>query len=242
MNNNSTFHLVILTHNFDFYRACANRLHVKKLSVIKENEINLIDFHFTRNVFTSFKDRINDSKYFIASIPFTRNIIEMTNGNKDNDYLLLTSCLHYKKNTETITTLQINDIFKTHINTSSNLKDSKFIDLLFDVTDNIRQGTTEIELHNKLILSIAIRLLFEKKLFNKFNDWNVVNGFTSNQTYELIDYCVNNNLLTYEEKSISEKVRIMVSENIHVNAFMYEPIIDMSDDELINLYEMIKKM
>ena len=114
--------------------------------------------------------------------------------------------------------------------------------LPFDVTDNIRKGTTEIELHNKLILSIAIRLLFEKKLFNKFNDWNVVNGFTSNQTYELIDYCVNNNLLTYEEKSISEKVRIMVSENIHVNAFMYEPIIDMSDDELINLCEMIKKM
>ena len=34
----------------------------------------------------------------------------------------------------------------------------------------------------------------------------------------------------------------MVSENIHVNAFMYEPIIDMSDGELINLYEIIKKM
>lgn len=242
LNDNNTFHLVILTHNFDFYRACANRLHVKKLSVIKENEINLIDFHFTRNVFTSFKDRINDSKYFIASIPFTRNIIEMTNGNQDNDYFLLTSCLHYKKNTEAITTLQINDIFKNHINTSSNLEDSNFIDLLFDVADNIRQGTTEIELHNKLILSIAIRLLFEKKLFNKFNDWNIVNGFTSNQTYELIDYCVNNDLLTDEEKIISEKVKIMVSENIHVNAFMYEPIIDMSDDELINLYEMIKKM
>ena len=242
LNDNDIFHLVILTHNFDFYRTCANRLYVKKLSVIKESEINLIDFHFTRNIFTSFKDRINDSNYFIASIPFTRNIIEMTIGNQDNDYLLLTSCLHYKENTKTITISQINDIFKTHINTSSNIANSKFIDLIFDVADNIRQGTTEIELHNKLILSIAIRLLFEKKLFNKFNDWNIVNGFTGNQTYELIDYCINNNLLTDKEKSISEKVRIMVSENIHVNAFMYEPIIDMSDDELINLYEMIKKM
>lgn len=242
LNDNEKFHLIILTHNFDFYRACANRLRIKTLSVLRENEINLIDFHFKKNVFTSFKERIDDSIFFIASIPFVRNIIEMTTENNDNDYLLLTSCLHYKKNTESITISQINDVFKNHINTNSNISDSKYMDLLFNVTDNIRKGTTEIELHNKLILSIAIRMLFEKKLFNKFNDWNILDGFTSNQTYELIDYCINNNLLTYEDVIISEKVRIMISENIHVNAFMYEPIIDMSDDELINLYEMIKKM
>ena len=242
LNDNEKFHLIILTHNFDFYRACANRLRIKTLSILRENEINLIDFHFKKNVFTSFKERIDHSNFFIASIPFVRNIIEMTTENNDNDYLLLTSCLHYKKNTDSITISQINDVFKNHINTNSNISDSKYIDLLFKVADNIRKGTTEIELHNKLILSIAIRLLFEKKLFNKFNNWNILDGFTSNQTYELIDYCINNNLLTDEDVIISEKVRIMISENIHVNAFMYEPIIDMSDDELINLYEMIKKM
>ena len=242
LNDNEKFHLIILTHNFDFYRACANRLRIKTLSILRENETNLIDFHFKKNVFTSFKERIDHSNFFIASIPFVRNIIEMTTENNDNDYLLLTSCLHYKKNTDSITISQINDVFKNHINTNSNISDSKYIDLLFKVADNIRKGTTEIELHNKLILSIAIRLLFEKKLFNKFNNWNILDGFTSNQTYELIDYCINNNLLTDEDVIISEKVRIMISENIHVNAFMYEPIIDMSDDELINLYEMIKKM
>lgn len=242
LNDNEKFHLIILTHNFDFYRACANRLRIKTLSILRENEINLIDFHFKKNVFTSFKERIDHSNFFIASIPFVRNIIEMTTENNDNDYLLLTSCLHYKKNTDSITISQINDVFKNHINTNSNISDSKYIDLLFKVADNIRKGTTEIELHNKLILSIAIRLLFEKKLFNKFNNWNILDGFTSNQTYELIDYCINNNLLTDGDVIISEKVRIMISENIHVNAFMYEPIIDMSDDELINLYEMIKKM
>ena len=244
LNDNEKFHLIILTHNFDFYRACANRLHIKTLSVMRENEINLIDFHFTKNVFTSFKERIDQSNFFIASIPFVRNIIEMTTKTNDNDhdYLFLTSCLHYKKNTESINISQINDIFKNHINTNSNISDSKYIDLLFKVADNIKKGTTEIELHNKLILSIAIRLLFEKKLFNKFNDWNILDNFKSDQTYKLIDYCINNNLLTDEDIIISEKVRIMISENIHINAFMYEPIIDMSDDELINLYEMIKKM
>ena len=166
----------------------------------------------------------------------------MSNGNNDNDYLLLTSCLHYKKDTESISISQINNLFSNHVNTNSNIIDSKYIDLLFNVADHINKGTTEIELHNKLILSMAIRLLFEKKLFNKFNNWNILDSFTKDQTYELINYCINNNLLTDDEKNISEKVRIMVSENIHVNAFMYEPIIDMSDDELINLYEIIKKM
>lgn len=242
LNDNNIFHLIVLTHNFDFYRACANRLNIKTLSILKDSEIKLIDFHFKKNIFTSFKERINNPKFFIASIPFVRNIIEMTAGNNDNDYLFLTNCLHYKKNTESITISQINNIFKNYINVNSNIGDSKYMDLLFNVADDIRKGTTEIELHNKLILSIAIRLLFEKKLFTKINDWNIVDGFTGNQTYELIDYCVNNNQLTDNEKATSEKVRIMVSENIHVNAFMYEPIIDMSDDELINLYEIIKEM
>lgn len=242
LNDNGLFHLIILTHNFDFYRACANRLNIKTLSILKDNGISLIDFYYKKNIFKTFKERISDSKFFIASIPFVRNIVEMTIGDSDNDYLLLTSCLHYKKNTDSITISQINNVFTNHINTNSNITDSKYIDLLFDVADNIKVGTTEIKLHNKLILSIAIRLLFEKKLFNKFNNWSILNGFTKNQTSELIDYCVNNSLLTDEEKNISEKVKIMVSENIHVNAFMYEPIIDMSDEELINLYKIVKNM
>lgn len=242
LNDNGLFHLIILTHNFDFYRACANGLNIKTLSILKDNGISLIDFYYKKNVFKTFKERISDSKFFIASIPFVRNIVEMTIGNSDNDYLLLTSCLHYKKNTDSITISQINNVFTNHINTNSNITDSKYIYLLFDVADNIKVGTTEIKLHNKLILSIAIRLLFEKKLFNKFNNWSILDRFTKNQTSELIDYCVNNNLLTDEEKNISEKVKIMVSENIHVNAFMYEPIIDMSDEELINLYKIVKNM
>ena len=34
----------------------------------------------------------------------------------------------------------------------------------------------------------------------------------------------------------------MTPENIHLNSFMYEPILDMSSDELINLYQEIKSL
>ena len=58
----------------------------------------------------------------------------------------------------------------------------------------------------------------------------------------MVDYCISKNLLNSEQIEVAEKVRIMTSDNIHVNAFMYEPIIDMTDDELINLYNEVKKL
>lgn len=34
----------------------------------------------------------------------------------------------------------------------------------------------------------------------------------------------------------AEKISITVSSNIHLNSFMYEPILDLTIDHLINLY------
>lgn len=58
----------------------------------------------------------------------------------------------------------------------------------------------------------------------------------------MISYCRNNSLLSTKEIELAEKISIMTSENIHINAFMYEPIIDMTDDELILLYNEVKNI
>jgi len=39
---------------------------------------------------------------------------------------------------------------------------------------------------------------------------------------------------------ILEQVNLMTPENIHLNSFMYEPILDMSNEHLKNLYKDIK--
>ncbi len=39
-----------------------------------------------------------------------------------------------------------------------------------------------------------------------------------------------------------DRVALMTPENIHVNSFMYEPIVDMSDDHLKKLYGDVKKL
>lgn len=242
LNENKQFHLIILTHNFDFYRTCSNRLSLNRLTVLKDNKINFIDFAFNKNIFNYFKNNINKEVFFLASIPFVRNLIELSRDDNDTNYRKLTDTLHYKQDTSNTTTNDIANIYLNEINKSITINNQLYTDLLFKTADNFKYGNTKVELENKLVLSMAIRIKFEMKLFSKINNWSIINGITSNQTYELIKHCKANNLLTTAEIKIAEKVVIMTSENIHVNAFMYEPVIDMSDDELINLYNEVKNM
>lgn len=59
---------------------------------------------------------------------------------------------------------------------------------------------------------------------------------TSNQTAEwtklLKQHCPN-----YPKKDVIEQVNIMTPEIIHINSFMYEPLIDLSVHQLIELYK-----
>ena len=45
-----------------------------------------------------------------------------------------------------------------------------------------------------------------------------------------------------EQIEILGKVVLMTPENIHINSFMYEPIIDMSGEHLKNLYNQAKEL
>lgn len=41
---------------------------------------------------------------------------------------------------------------------------------------------------------------------------------------------------------IIDKVNLMTPENIHINSFMYEPILDMSNEHLKELYKNVSNM
>ena len=76
-------------------------------------------------------------------------------------------------------------------------------------------------------------------MINKINDKNITDNIERNQTRELVNNMNFNMTNGKEIKSILEEVVIMTSENIHINSFMYEPIIDMSMEYLIKLYNKI---
>ncbi|MCQ2918028.1 hypothetical protein JT142_07625, partial [Helicobacter pylori] len=93
-----------------------------------------------------------------------------------------------------------------------------------------------IELQNKIILSMAIRLKAEEWMLNKLNLNKLNQEFKSekNQTRELYD--ATKKELSDDEKRVIQKVLMITPENIHINSFMFEPILDTSLDHLCTLF------
>lgn len=248
---NSIFKLIILTHNFDFYRTIASRLSLnwKAAYMATKNDSRLITFSegkYRKDVFSNFKQQISDQKIFISIIPFLRNIIEYTEESTSTNYGLLTSCLHMKSNTNSIKCSDILTLIHSTFpstNTQNIGFGAKLIkDFVYETADLIEQENpiSEILLENKITLSIAIRFKAEEYMLNKIpNSSSLV--ISSNQTSELLNHfkAINNDKSTI---TILERVNLMTPENIHVNAFMYEPLIDISVFHLVDLYKKVKKL
>lgn len=243
---NNKFYQIILTHNFDFYRTIASRLGIPRSDLYMTYEknhgcIKLNQGQYTQDVFGKVLSKnVNDPKIFISLIPFVRNIIEYTMGNKSKEYMKLTCCLHNKSKSGKIHTTQIFNIYKKVIKTCKNetfkISKKQIIPFILEQAMSIanERSIDEILLENKIVLAIACRLLAEKYLIKILKPNTDL--ITSNQTSELIKHYKEypnkrkNNLL------VLDKVNLMTPENIHVNAFMYEPLIDMSVYHLRDLY------
>jgi hypothetical protein len=206
-----------------------------------------------RNPFKFWKTQLNaDRGKLIASIPFTRNIVEYTRGETDDDYKKLSAMLHVKTESEGITVKDLNEILSnnftaTHIVLPTNVTD-KIYDLIINTATDYSANTSELKLHEKIVLSVASRLVAES--YARLNVSDGVLGTlddpenpTPNPTPKLFkafkDEHPNSNT---EEKSVLEEVLLMTPENIHLNAFMYEPIIDLGSDELRELFEKVKRI
>ena len=96
---------------------------------------------------------------------------------------------------------------------------------------------TGINFENKIVLSIAIRLAAERFMAGKINDPAFMAVVDANQTPQLL--AKYKSLFPGDTEAINVVLRVvlMTPENIHLNSFMYEPILDMSDEHLKKLYE-----
>ncbi len=252
ISDTSYFSQIILTHNFDFFRTLANNfVHRNRCMMANRNRnsINLSKAEGIKNYFVNiWKQQIENNEFVLcATVPFTRNIIEYTKGEADADYLKLTSLLHWKSDTEKITVgdyLTIyNDVFGTqHLANSQ----KPLIDLLFEKADEIsvRDQHNSLNLEDKVLLSIAIRLKSEIFITNELR------FIKSNSNYWCQSFSQFGALIKeYSDAQPSseairslEKVSITVSSNIHLNSFMYEPILDLTIEHLIALYTEIKNL
>ena len=246
ISNDSIFHQIVLSHNYDFFRTISSRLdkgREQKLNSIKtEDKIILKKEFYQNNPFDHWKDHFDNPSMLIASIPFVRNLAEFT-GDHSN-FENLTSLLHIKNDTGGIAISDLETTYKTILKDKGSLvldnHDNKVIDLIFDTSKSISADTDEIiELENKITLSIGIRLKAEQFMISKINDTEFVNSITKNQTFKLIEKF--NDLFPTENENIKllEQVNLMTPENIHLNSFMYEPILDMGNVHLRELYKRV---
>lgn len=245
------FRLIILTHNFDFYRTIASRMNlpwpVVFMATKSENKtISLHHGRYRNEIFGHFIDNVKKPSFFISLIPFVRNIIEYSESTNCPDYETLTKCMHKKIDSDTLTVQDVFDVFLMRLvklqEKTIDFGHLNLFQFIFDTANEIYGQTNlnEIELQNKITLAIAIRLRAEEYLIHKLPEVDLTT-ITSNQTYALysaykIKYSTSNAI------RVLDQVNLMTPENIHLNAFMFEPLIDMSVKHLKVLYRKISDL
>jgi len=247
--NEKLFHLIVLTHNFDFYRSIKGRLSVhgsnRLLCSRGEKSISLIPDTLGENPFLNWKDCLDEEVKMIASIPFVRNLAEYT-GN-EVAFLRLTSLLHIKADTFAFTSADLKTVYDTVLQPGG-FKD--FGGSVFYVVQRVFHhceqiclvNPDELALEEKITISIGIRLRAEEFLIREINDPAFVATIKSRQTSKLIREYQKVKGAKPTALASMQKVQLMTPENIHLNSFMYEPILDLSGSHLQSLYREIKAL
>lgn len=238
------FKLIIMTHNFDFFRTLEGRFVSYPFCLIaskNSNGITLTKASGIRNIFVNdWKIHFfDDPKKKIASIPFLRNLVEMTTGEDDLHYSQLTSMLHWKADTPKMTVADLDKIYCSICRSTEESVDSdKLIyELIVEQAGACLGDEAGLNFENKIVLAIAIRMIAEKFMVTNIADAKLCAAITIRQTQALIDRFKKQFPDRAASIRVLDQVALMTPENIHVNAFMYEPIIDMSDDHLKKLFQ-----
>jgi len=237
------FKQIILTHNFDFYRTIQSRFvrypdcfMASKTStgVVLEQAAGIQNV-FVKDWKPSFA---TDPKKKIACVPFMRNLIEYTKDVTDPDFLKLTSLLHWKTDSGQITIADLDAIFNRLFaqNVASADAAKTVMSLIEQEAGACLKAAEGINFENKIVLAMSIRLTAERFMVTRINDPAFAAAIDANQTPKLLKKF--RELFAAELTTINvlQRVVLMTPENIHLNSFMYEPILDMSDGHLRRLY------
>ena len=265
----SNIYMLILTHNFDFYRTVASRLSVNRsnrLIADYSNDVLKLEVEYYQDKpFKNWKNNPKEKDIF-ALLPFVRNLIEygvdQNISHTGEDFLFLTSLLHENQDSRRITFGDIEPLYKHYAGVTqfdaSVGTDVVVLSKLYSVCDDITTSDTKLE--NKIVLSIGIRHKAEEYIIQQIHNYTGQLSWRKNkQNYrgtnvEFMNFVQNNRNQTRElfngykqfgdadKIKILNEVNIMTPEHIHVNSFMYEPILDMDIVELHRLYHTIKNL
>jgi hypothetical protein len=244
----NNFYLFILTHNYDFYRTLSSRLSLNQENNIwfaeRDNNGNIEIRHgmYVNDAFSrTFIGHDDNDSIYLSMIPFVRNLLEYTKGESSEEYSLLTSCLHFNDKTKSIKQEEVSQIIKGYLK-GHELKNSARTGLIYDLIFNTAKqindtdNPDEIRIENKIVLSIAIRLIAEEFMIHELICIGIsTTDIKRNQTGKLFGK-FKENFPDSDKIDILERVNMITPQIIHINSFMYEPLIDMSLGTIKQLY------
>lgn len=255
LSKEESFRIILMTHNYDFFRIVKSRLNCgEAYFTVKDENGELIlknkSIESNNNIFLKIVADIARKpdlhiKEVISLVPFLRNLCEYKRDKENFD--LLTMILHYKKEGMNLTLMDLEHIYKEWNIcdfADSNKANDKIYELIHQEAGKINSSNKkEINIINKLILSMDIRLKSELYMINKLGGFENLEEITTDQTRFLLER-YKKKFDNEEEIELFEQVAMMTPENIHINSFMFEPILDMDDfylkklyRDLLNLYE-----
>lgn len=243
--NSNKFITIILTHNFDFFRTIKMRLGIDRSScftaIRSDQGITLSnDLYF--NPFKAWREQIrNNRQILLASIPFVRNLIEYQEGNDNDDYKLLTYILHYRPDSKKIQLSNVATIVSRVLRINVDVNTESATDALFKETSKVINDENTMKLEGKVLLSMAIRLRAEELMFLEIGEATVLDSIEANQTRALFNIFCEQCAHKHDTIELIERVLLMTPEVLHLNSFMYEPLLDMTDNHLKNLYHDINQ-
>lgn len=224
--------VIILTHNYEFYRTLKSRIpNLDNLVAYSNKGKVYIEENRKINVDIEKVFEINNINQFIYAIPYMREIKTMLK----EDTTILDNCLHYKRDTKNLVISSITREFP-QISFNDNQNDN-YLSLLYELADKVNTSNP-YDIIPKTILSIACRLKIEEKIIG--DNFELINDIESNQTAQLKD--IYGDILTTKVLNLIEKVQISTPEFIHCNSFMYEPLIDIEGTYLLELYKEIRDL
>lgn len=247
LSHDDSFRIILMSHNYDFFRIVNARLNCKNSFFATRDEngslrLDKNSIEPNNNIFLHIvgdikKRTVDDSiRQIITLIPFIRNLYEYKQDKENKNKL--TNILHYKQEGMNITLNDLEPIYKEWDIcdfSESRKANCNIYDLICDEAYEISQEKQKkITIINKMVLSMAIRLKAELYMINKLGGFEKLD-IKGDQTRALFMQYKDN---FDDEHTIElfEEVSMMTPENIHINSFMFEPILDMDDSYLKKLY------
>ena len=245
------FSLMILTHNFDFFRNINLRIvdYSQCYYAVKDgNSIRLKNAQWVRGPLNDITNNLSKQANLIAAVSFARNIRGHSHGVDDDRYGMLSSVLHYRANTYTITVGDVlgalKEIFPKKSKTIGRLK----VDVTQKMTEYVGCEAAKIAanpscmlLAEKIALSVYTRVAAERFMSERIYGEDL--PARPPGTCDLVKK-YRKDVGSGDAKTLDtlDRVCLASSEVIHINSFMYEPILDMSGQYLSELYKDVKKL